>query len=175
MLDIGIPGLTLPSSSLPKEPAFRKKVVDQVKEIFSPIVKVALDANVDIGIKEEVLALINQVFDKLKILLGDVAFVANELLSKTENLGKNFLDKISQELSSLVKEVQRAVNDVLIGVRDNLINPFFERVDELRRTLIEDIRTLIEQIFSSLEDLAERILKEGDRILTGTIDDLNQN
>jgi hypothetical protein len=171
MEDIGIPGLTLPSWSLPKEPDFRKKVVDQVKKIFSPAVKAALDINVDIGIKKEVIALINQVFDKLKFLLGDVAFVANELLSKTETLGKNFLDKISQELSSLVKEVQRAVNDVLIGVRDNLINPFFERVDELRRTLVDDIRTLVDQIFSDFKDLFDKLLKEGDRILTGTIDE----
>ena len=170
-MDIGIPGLTLPSWSLPKAPDFRKKVVDQVKEIFSPAVKAALDVNVDIGIKKEVMALINQLFDKLKTLLSDVAFVANELLSKTETLGKNLIDKISQELSSLVKEVQRAINDVLIGVRDNLINPFFERVDELRRTLVEDIRSLIDQIFSGFKDLADKILKEGDRILTGTIDE----
>jgi len=171
IVDIGIPGRTLPPWSLPKRDDFRKDVVDQVKAIFSPAVKAALDVNVDIGIQKEVTALINQMFDKLKTLLGDVAFVANELLSKTEGLGKNLIDKISQELSSLVKEVQRAVNDVLIGVRDNLINPFFERVDELRRTLVEDIRSLIDRIFMGLKDLAEKILKEGDRILTGTIDE----
>ena len=171
MIDIGIPGLTLPPWSLPKAPDFRAKVVDQVKSIFSPAVKAALDVDVDIGIKKEVVTLINQMFDKLKTLLGDVSFVANELLSKTETLGKNLIDKISQELSTLVKEVQRAINDVLAGVRDNLINPFFEKVDELRRTLVDDIRGLIDQILSGLKDLADKILKEGDRILTGTIDE----
>lgn len=169
MFDIGIPGLTLPPWSLPKAPDFREQVVDQVKAIFSPAIKAALDVDVNIGIQKEVVALVNQMFDKLKTLLGDIAFVANELLSKTETLGKNLIGKISQELSSLVKEVQRAINDVLVGVRDNLINPFFERVDELRRTLVEDIRGLIDQILSGLEDLADKILKEGDRILTGTI------
>lgn len=169
MVDIGIPGLTLPPWSLPKAPDFREEVVDQVKAIFSPAVKAAFNIDVDIGIKKEVVALVNQMFDKLKTLLGDIAFVANELLSKTETLGKNLIDKISQELSSLVKEVQRAINDVLAGVRDNLINPFFARVDELRRILVEDIRGLIDQILSGLKDLADKILKEGDRILTGTI------
>lgn len=171
MVDIGIPGLTLPPWSLPKAPDFRDKVVDQVKAIFSPAVKAALDVDVDIGIKKEVVALVNQMFDRLKTLLGDIAFVANELLSKTETLGKNLIDKISQELSRLVQEVQRAINDVLAGVRDNLINPFFARVDELRRTLVEDIRDLIDQVLSGLKDLADKILKEGDRILTGTINE----
>jgi methyl-accepting chemotaxis protein len=169
--DIGIPGLTLPPWSLPKAPDFRKKIVDQVKAIFSPAIKAALDVNVDIGIKKEVVALISQIFDKLKTLLGDIAFVANELLSKTETLGKNLIDKISDELSSLVEEVQRAINNVLAGVRDNLINPFFEKINELRRTLVEDIRNLIDKILSGLQDLADKILKEGDRILTGTIDE----
>ncbi|MBW4565797.1 MAG: hypothetical protein KME32_32875 [Mojavia pulchra JT2-VF2] len=169
MVDIGIPGLTLPSWSLPKASDFRKKIVDQVKAIFSPAVKAALDVDVDIGIKAEIVALINQIFDKLKTLLGDVAFVANELLSKVETLGISLIDKISLELSGLVEEVQRAVNNILIGVRDNLINPFFEKVDELRRRLVEDVRSLIDQIFSGFKDLADRILKEGDRILTGTI------
>lgn len=168
--DIGIPGLTLPPWSLPKAPDFRKKIVDQVKAIFSPAVKAALNVNVDIGIKKEVVALINQIFDKLKTLLGDIAFVANELLAKTETLGEKLIDKISDELSSLVIEVQRAINDVLAGVRDNLINPFFERVDELRRRLVEDICSLIDKIFSGLQNLIDKMLKEGDRILTGTID-----
>jgi methyl-accepting chemotaxis protein len=171
MVDIGIPGLTLPPWSLPKAPDFREAVVDQVKAIFSPAVKAALNIDIDIGIKEEVVALVNQMFDKLKTLLGDIAFVANELLSKTETLGKNLIAKISQELSSLVKEVQRAINDVLAGVRDNLINPFFARVDELRRILVEDIRGLIDKILSGLKDLADKILTEGDRILTGTINE----
>jgi hypothetical protein len=43
MVDIGIPGLTLPPWSLPEVPDFRNKVVDQVKTVFSPAVKAALD------------------------------------------------------------------------------------------------------------------------------------
>ena len=56
MIDIGIPGLTLPPWSLPKAPDFREEVVDQVKAIFSPAVKAALSIDVDIGIKKEVVA-----------------------------------------------------------------------------------------------------------------------
>jgi hypothetical protein len=84
-------------------------------------------------------------------------------------LGKNLIQKISQELSQLVYEVQRAVHDIVKGVRDNLLNPFFEKVDELRRSLVYDIRSLIDKIFNGSRDLADRILTEGDRILTGTI------
>jgi hypothetical protein len=171
MADIGISGFTLPPWSLPKNADFSKKVVDRVKTIFSPVVKAALDITVDIGIKKEVMDLIDQMFGKLKTLLRDVAFVANELLSKTEDLGKKLIDKISEELSSLINEVQSAVNNILAGIKVNLINPFFERVDELRRTLVEDIRSLIDEIFKDFKDLADKLLKEGDRILTGTIDE----
>ena len=168
-MTIGIPGLTLSPKILPKAPQFNSLIGDTIKEIFSPAVKASLDVDVDIGVKKEIWSLVDYVFDKLKILLGDIAYVADELLSKTEEIGKNLIQKISQELSGLVQQVQRAVNDILSGIKDNLINPFFEKVDELRRNLVEDIRSLINQILNGAGDLADRILTEGDRILTGTI------
>ncbi|WP_414623797.1 hypothetical protein [Calothrix sp. CCY 0018] len=166
-----IPGLTLPlfSENLPKAPEFSNLIGDTLKGIFSPAVKASLDVDIDIGVKKEVWSLVDHLFDKLKILLGDIAYVADELLSKTEEIGKNLIQKISQELSGLVQQVQRAVNDILSGIKDNLINPFFEKVDELRRNLVEDIRSLINQILNGAGELAGQLLKEGDRILTGTI------
>ena len=65
-IDIGIPGDTLPPWSLPKRDDFSKDVVDQVKAIFSPAVKAALDVSIDIGIKKEGVAVINQMFDNRK-------------------------------------------------------------------------------------------------------------
>ena len=168
-MDIGIPGLTPSPKILPKVSEFSNLISDTVKGIFSPAVKASLDVDVDIGVKKEIWSLVDHLFDKLKILLGDIAYVADELLSKTEEIGKNLIQKISQELSGLVQQVQRAVNDILSGIKDYLINPFFEKVDELRRNLVEDIRGLINQILNGAGELADRILIEGDRILTGTI------
>lgn len=106
-----------------------------------------------------------------------MAFVASELLSKTESIVERLIDKILQGVSQLRAEVEGMVNNILIKVEDtveqitqtvtnNLVNPFFQKVDALRKSLVEDVKEVIDLAF----DRTELVIDKGDRILTGTID-----
>jgi uncharacterized protein YoxC len=172
-INLGISGFILPE---PKLPDLREPIKNAFEGIFSPIDKL-LKSGISTNLKKAVEPLLTLLFEKLKSFLGDLAFVANELLSKTESMARGLIDQILQGVSQLRAEVESMVSNILIKVEDtveqitqtvtnNLVKPFFQEVDTLRKSLVEDVKEVIDYAISK----ADQVIDKGDRILTATID-----
>jgi hypothetical protein len=172
-INLGVPGFVLPE---PKLPDLRDPIKNAFEGIFSPVGKL-LKSGVSTNLKKAVEPLLTLLFEKLKSFLGDLAFVASELLSKTESMAKRLIDQILQGASRLRSEVEGMVSNILIEVQDtvqqitqtvtnNLVKPFFQEVEALRKSLVEDVKEVIDHAISK----ADRVIDKGDRILTATID-----
>jgi hypothetical protein len=175
-IDLGIPGLTLPFRELPSFPDIVNEVKDSVAGIFAPVGDL-LNSFIGGNLKKAAEPLLKELFERLKLLLKDLAFVASELLAKVEVLAKGLINQILQGISGLRAEVESMVSNILIKaqdtidqmtqkVRDNLINPFFAKVDALRKSLVQDVKEIIDQV----SDAALKVINEAGEVITATVD-----
>jgi outer membrane murein-binding lipoprotein Lpp len=175
-IDLGIPGLTLPFRELPSFPDIVDEVKDSVAGIFSPVGNL-LNSFIGGNLKKAAEPLLKELFERLKLLLKDLAFVASELLAKAEILAKSLINQILQGISGLRAEVESMVSNILIKaqdtvgqmtqkVRDNLINPFIAKVDALRKSLVQDVKEIIDQV----SDAALKVINEASEVITATVD-----
>ncbi len=175
-IDLGIPSLTLPLPELPSFPDVVDKIKSSVVGIFSPVGGL-LNSFIGSNLKKAAEPLLKELFERLKLLLKDLAFVASELLNKTETLAKGLIDQILKGISGLRAEVESMVSNILVKaqdtvdqmtqkVRDNLIAPFFMKVDALRESLVKDVIAIIDK----MSDEALKILNETGEIITATFD-----
>lgn len=172
-IDLGVSRFKLPEIKIPN---LRDPIKSAFEGILSPIDKL-LKSGVSSILKRTIEPLLTLVFEKLKSFFNDLAFVASELISKTESMVTKLVDKILQGVSQLKAEVEGMVNNILIKVEDtvqkitqtvtnNLVNPFFQKIDALRESLVKDVKEVIDHAFEK----ADQIIDKGDRILTATID-----
>ncbi len=175
-IDLGIPGLTLPFPDLPTVPDLVDKVKSSVAGIFSPVSNL-LGSFIGSNLKKAAEPLLRELFEKLKLLLQDLSFVASELLTKTEVLARGLIEQILKGISGLRAEVESMVSNILVKaqdtvnqmtqkVRDNLINPFFAKVDALRKSLVQDVKKIIDQV----SDAALNVINEAGEVITATVD-----
>lgn len=175
-IDLGIPGLILPLPEFPSIPDVVDKVRSSVAGIFSPVGDL-LNSFVGSNLKKAAEPLLKELFERLKLLLKDLAFVASELLTKTETLARGLIDQILKGISGLRAEVESMVSNILVKaqdtedqmtqkVRDNLIAPFFMKEDALRESLVKDVKEIIDK----MSDEALKILNETGGIITATVD-----
>lgn len=172
-IDLGVSGFKLPEIKIP---SLRDPIKNAFEGIFSPIDKL-LRSGVSSILKKTIEPLLALLFEKLKSFLNDVAFVASELLSKTESMVTKLIDHILQGVSQLRAEVEGMVNNILIKVEDtvqqitltvtnNLVNPFFQKVDALRESLVKDVKEVIDHAVERTREIGDQV----DRSFTGTIE-----
>jgi ElaB/YqjD/DUF883 family membrane-anchored ribosome-binding protein len=170
-IDVGIPGLTLPLS-LPDVPDLFDKAGDVIGGIFSPIGNLFKG-----GMSGKIEGLIKSLFDKLKSFLKDFEYVANSLLSKTDDIVKNLINKTFEGLSKFRQEIENTCKNIIAdakGAIEAVIQKFeaslstlIDKIDKLKDELVQDIKDIIELTF----DKVKTVMREADVIATGTIAD----
>jgi len=172
-IDLGISSFILTETKLPD--FLRNPIKNTFEGLFYPVGKLlSVAGNTFKDIVEPLLTLM---FEKLKSFLDDLAFVANELLSKTESMAKELIDQILQGASQLRAEVEIMISNVLVKaqdtvqhitqmVRDNLVKPFFQEVDKLRQSLVVNVKKIIDEAVKRAGEIIEKL----DNILTATVD-----
>jgi ElaB/YqjD/DUF883 family membrane-anchored ribosome-binding protein len=168
-IDVGIPGLMLPLN-LPDVPDLLDNAGDVIGGIFSPIGNLIKG-----GMSGTIEGLIKPLFDKLKLFLKDFEYVANSLLSKTNNVLKDLINKTFQSLSKFKQEIENTCKNIIDstqGVIEAIItrlevslSNFIDKIGKLKDELVQDVRDIIELTF----DEVKTVMREADVIATGTI------
>jgi methyl-accepting chemotaxis protein len=171
-IDLGL-SLTLPWEL----PDTGEPIKGALEGIFSPIGNLLKSGGIGSNLRKAIEPLLASLFEKLKSFLGDLAFVAKELLSQVESIAKGLIDQVLQGFSHLRAEVEKMVGNILVKAEDavshiteivtnNLVKPFFQQVDKLRVNLVQDVKDIIDK----LADRAEDVIDKADYLVTATID-----
>lgn len=148
-----------------------KETYEAFQDTLLYLSNLGLNVNIRADIKIDAEKSITELFDKLKSILNDFAFVANELIEKSKLLVEDLINNVFKNLTDLVSNISKKISNLL------------DQAEELGKKLILKLRELNDQIFNNLKEFRQALFEDlhnlidhavvaGQLIITGTFEQI---
>lgn len=127
------------------------------------------NANIKTDIKRQVEPLIKELFDQLKSVLNDFAFVANQLIEKSEALVRDLINDVFKNLTDLVSNIWEKISN-LLNQAEQLVERLISKIAELNDKFFINLKEFRQALFEDLHNLIDHAVVAGQMIITGTFE-----